>query len=102
MDRESQARNTFKSGVNCSKSVYGAFSDRVTGTPPAPRSIEGKCGAVLAAEMILDQLGGDKDSFDKTFLEDFGSLKCADIRGRKVPCVDLVGAAVRMVEELIK
>ena len=77
------------------------FSDLVTGTAPAPRSEGGKCGAVLAAEKVLSQLDKDTASFDKKFLNRFGSLKCAELRKGKYPCNDLVGVAAKMVEEAL-
>ena len=101
MDREQTARNYHNSGINCANSVYSAFSDKVTGTAPAPRSEGGKCGAVLAGEKILSQLELDTASFDDKFMEQFGSLKCAELRKAKHPCNDLVGAAAKLVEGMI-
>lgn len=80
MDREQTARNYHNSGINCANSVYSVFSDKVTGTVPVPRSEGGKCGAVLAGEKILAQLGLDTAYFDDKFVEKFGSLKCAELR----------------------
>ena len=101
MDREQTARNYHNSGINCANSVYSAFSDKVTGTGPAPRSIDGKCGAVLAGEKVLAQLGLDTASFDDKFVEQFGSLKCAELRKAKYPCNDLVGEATKLVEDMM-
>lgn len=101
MDREQTARNYHNSGINCANSVYSAFSDKVTGTAPAPRSIDGKCGAVLAGEKILSQMGLDTVSFDEKFMEQFGSLKCAELRKAKHPCNDLVGEAAKLVEDMM-
>ena len=101
MDREQTARNYHNSGINCANSVYSAFSDKVTGTAPAPRSEGGKCGAVLAGEKVLAQLGLDTASFDDKFVEQFGSLKCAELRKAKYPCNDLVGEATKLVEDMM-
>ena len=101
MDREQTARNYHNSGINCANSVYSAFSDKVTGTAPAPRSEGGKCGAVLAGEKVLAQLGLDTASFDDKFVEQFGSLKCAELRKAKHPCNDLVGEAAKLVEDMM-
>ena len=101
MDREQTARNYHNSGINCANSVYSAFSDKVTGIAPTPRSEGGKCGAVLAGEKILSQLGLDTGSFDEKYMEQFGSLKCAELRKAKHPCNDLVGAATKLVDEMV-
>ncbi len=101
MDREKTARNHHNSGINCANSVYSVFSDKVTGSAPAPRSEGGKCGAVLAGEKILSQLGLDTGSFDGKFMEQFGSLKCAELRKAKHPCNDLVGEAAKLVDEMV-
>ena len=66
-----------------------------------PRSEGGKCGAVLAAEKVLDQLGLDGTAFDAAFLEAYGSLKCGELRRTRVPCNDLVGAAARLAGDMI-
>ena len=99
MDREQTARNNHRSGYNCASSVYSVFSDKVSGTAPIPRSEGGKCGAVLAGEKVFRQLGMSIDSFDEKFVSLFGSLKCAELRGGKHPCNDLVGGAARLAEE---
>ena len=100
MTREEIARNKHKSGSNCSNAVYSCFSEMVSGTAPAPRSEGGKCGAVLAGEKVLNQLGKDSESFDDQFLELFCSLKCVELRKGKYPCNDLVGTAAKIVEEI--
>ena len=76
MNYEEKARGLFhKDGANCSQAVAGAFSDKIglsveeaMKVTPEPRSIEGKCGAVLASEMILEKLSIDKkDEFEERF-----------------------------------
>ena len=59
MEHESTARQIHQRGYNCSNSVYKAFQDvdHAGGTPPAPRSIAGKCGALLTAQRVLEDLG---------------------------------------------
>lgn len=56
-----------------SVSVYQAFRDVNTagdGQVPAPRSIDGKCGAVLAAEKLIREMNvGDEAEFDDKFSE---------------------------------
>ena len=76
-DREKKARGIHRRGTGCSHAVYSTFSDinkRGSGAPAA-RSEGGKCGAVLAAEKTLRELGINRiDEFEKQFLEEFGSL----------------------------
>ena len=60
IDYETIARNNHRSGMNCSAAVYDALglnNPNMT-EPPFPRSIEGKCGAVLAAEQTIREMGG--------------------------------------------
>lgn len=101
MSREQTARSAHRSGSNCSASVYNAFSDvnPNPGSIPAPRSEGGLCGAVLAARKLLREMGRDDAAFEQKSLEQFGSLKCGELRRGRVPCNDLVGAAARLVEE---
>ena len=69
---EETARSIHRSGNSCSASVYNAFKDVNTsgdGKVPAPRSEGGKCGAVLAAEKLINEmgLGDEKVSFEREF-----------------------------------
>ena len=101
MDREQAARSRHKSGSNCASAVYSSFSDKVTGTAPVPRSEGGKCGAVLAAEKVIREMGMDAAGFDQKFLDLFGSIKCAEHRRGKYPCNDLVGTAAKLADEIV-
>ena len=102
MSREETARSKHKNGNNCAVSVYSSFFDRISGVAPTPRSEGGKCGALLAGEKALSQMGLSTEAFDQEFLQLFGSLKCAELRKAKIPCNDLVGTAARLVEELME
>lgn len=103
--REEKARNMKSSGNNCSVSVYTVFMDELnlSGDIPEPKSIDGKCGALLAALQILDETGhGDKkEEFEKKFIELFGYDKCYDLMTHEARCNDYVGICVRMLEEII-
>ena len=63
--------------------------------------IDGKCGAVLAAEKLIREMNvGDEAEFDDKFSETYGSLKCGELvkaHGRR--CNELVGFAADYVEE---
>ena len=102
MTREDTARAAHRGGTNCAASVYGTYQDVNPGygRAPAPRSEGGKCGAVLAAEKTLREMGVESD-FDARFEAAFGSLKCGELRRKGVPCNDLVGAAARLIEEAL-
>ncbi len=98
------ARKLHANGNSCSAAVYQAFRDVNTsgdGNVPAPRSIDGKCGAVLAAEKLIREMElGDEADFDSKFSETYGSLKCAELlkeHGRR--CNEFVGFAADYVEE---
>ena len=114
MDYEKTARETFhRDGANCSQAIAGAFSDKIGLTPekameitPAPRSIEGKCGAILGAEMILDKLGIDKKAeLEEQFIKYNGTLECKKLLASKEKlsknCHDYVGDAARILNSLI-
>ena len=102
MNREQTARNNHRSGYNCASSVYASFSDVVSGSAPMPRSEGGKCGAVLAGEKVLEQIGMNTESFDEKFISIFGSLKCAELRRTDRSCNDFVGFAAQLTEEIIE
>ena len=102
MNSEELARNNHKDGKRCSDAVYLAFysdNDEI----PKPRSIDGKCGAVLAAEKVLLKKGyKDIDRFEELFIKELGSVKCMDLLSKKVGCNNCVGIAARLVDNIIK
>ena len=102
MDYETTARNSHRSGMNCAMSVYTALGGDKANAPK-PRAEGGKCGAVLAAEQVIREKGtGDPKKLDERFLELYGSLKCADLRGAATgQCNDFIGAAARMAGEML-
>ena len=102
MNKEQTARNNHRSGYNCASSVYSAFSDVVSGSAPMPRSEGGKCGAILAGEKVLGQIGMNTESFDEKFISIFGSLKCTELRCTDRSCNDFVGCAAQLTEEIIE
>ena len=108
MDFETIARNNHRNGMNCATAVYSALTEINTNktTPPMPRSEGGKCGTVLATEQILREMGKSQDTidaFDKQFTEQFGSLKCSELRGMlRNKCNDYVGTAASMVAAMIE
>ena len=70
-------------------------------TPPRPRAEDGKCGAVLAAEQTIREMGGtqeDIEEFERRFIEKYKHLKCSELRGfLSGKCNDYVGSAASIV-----
>lgn len=102
---EKKARELKKSGNNCSVSLYTAFQEKLKlrGDVPQPRSIDGKCGALLTAKKILEETGhSDKcDELEKEFIKKFGHSKCVDLMTHERRCNDYVGECAKMVEKIV-
>ena len=104
MNREKEARTFHRSGYNCSNSVHKAFADidHAGGNPPAPRSIAGKCGALLTAQKVLRDLGiGREEDIERAFQTEFGYVTCRELRQHRCNCNDCVGVASWLVDEFI-
>lgn len=104
MDHETIARRTHRRGIGCSQSVYSSFKDinKHSSGAPVPRSEGGKCGAVLAGEKVLREMGtGQIELFEKRFKEKFGTLKCFELLNSGYDCNDFVGEAAAIVDALI-
>lgn len=103
---EERARELKEQGNNCSTALYTAFAeDTKIGTNfPQPRSIDGKCGALLTALFILKELGhADKvEEFENEFVRRFGYSKCADLMRHERRCIDYVGEAARMIDGILE
>ncbi len=114
MSYAEKARGMFhRDGANCSQAVAAAFSDKIglseeeamNDTPP-PRSIEGKCGAVLASEMILEKLSIDKkEEFEERFKKMNKYIECKPLVANKKEngktCHDIVADAAGILEEML-
>lgn len=103
---EEIARELKSKGNNCAVSVYTTFSKDInlSGEYPEPRSIEGKCGALLAVLRILDETGHSdkKEEFEKAFIKRFGYSKCIELMKYDRRCSDYVGESAKMLDEIIK
>ena len=103
IDYETIARSNHRSGMNCAMSVYDALgmNNPNKTTPPRPRENGGMCGAVLAAEQTIREMGGsDEDiaEFERRFIEKHKYLKCGELRGfLSGKCNDYVGTAAFIV-----
>ena len=104
-DYEKIARESHRNGTNCARSVYDAFSEvNINKTAaPMPRSDGGKCGAVLSAMQVIKEMdAGDPQVIEDTFLKEYGSVKCAELRGfLSGKCNDYVGLAAKTVGEMV-
>lgn len=94
-DKVEKAINNHKSFYPCSAAVMCAFCDDAgiseqearTAAMPFAGGKMGKCGAVLAAEYIIDRKFGDKApekkaEFEENFRRMNQSLMCAELKGR--------------------
>ena len=102
---EERARELKSMGNNCSVSLHQAFSEdmELNSNYPQPRSIDGKCGALLTTEYILKNIGREDliDEYDELFLKKFGSLKCVDLMRKDRRCNDYVGESAKYISEII-
>ena len=102
---EEISRRLHKEGHNCSYSIYYAFKgDYNLGDEyPAPRSIDGKCGALLTCTSILHELNKDDliPVFEQKFLDQFKYLKCGELIRNGRICNDNVGISARILSELL-
>ena len=104
-NHENEARELKSSGNNCSNSLYTAFSKdtKLSGKYPEPRTIDGKCGALLTALRILEETGHSdkKEEFEKEFVRRFKYSKCVDLMKYERRCNDYVGEAARLLDEML-
>ena len=102
---EEKARNLKMNGNNCSYSVHNAFIEELELNEdyPGPRSIEGKCGALLTALKILDETGNsnEKENLEKEFIKEFSYSKCVELMTHERRCSDYVGWSANKVSEII-
>ena len=110
--RADQAVNNHKSFYTCSASVLAAFADKIDVSEAEAKKIAapfaggrmGKCGAVMSAEYVLEQLYGEEaaakiQEYEEAFkAEHKGSVMCADLRGNCRACVT---DAASILEEMV-
>ena len=105
MNHEEKARLNKSMGNNCSVSLYKAFSEdlELSQDFPQPRSIEGKCGALLVSLKILKELNYEdkQEEFEKEFINKFGYTKCMELITHGRRCNDYVGECAKMLDEII-
>ena len=102
---ELKARMLHIQGNNCSQSLHTAFSNDINLSKnfPAPRSIDGKCGALLTAKKILEELGykNKVEDFENEFIKQFGYSKCIDLVTHGCKCKDYIGKTANMLDNII-
>ena len=105
-NHEIEAREFKSQGNNCSESLHMAFSKdtNISNDFPSPRSIEGKCGALLTSLKILDETGHSdkKEEFEKEFKKKFGYSKCLELMTHERRCSDYVGESAKMIDEILR
>lgn len=104
-NHEKRAREYRSLGNNCSTSVHSAFSEDINLSMdfPAPRSIDGKCGALLTSLKILEETGHEdrKESFENEFITKFGYSKCRDLMKHERRCSDYIGESAKMLDNIL-
>ena len=104
-NHEKRSRELHRQGNNCSISLHNAFSEdtKLSNNFPMPRSIDGKCGALLTAIKILREKGyEDKiEEFEEEFIDKFGYSKCIDLIKHERRCNDYVGESAKMLDEIL-
>ena len=105
-NHETDAKELKNNGKNCSDSLYSAFSKdtKLSENYPAPRSIDGKCGALLTALYILEETGNSnkKEEFEEEFVRRFKYSKCIDLMKYEGRCTDYVGESAKLLDEMIE
>lgn len=99
--RTEAAVNNHKNWYSCSGAVLCAFADEAGLTEREAQKLAapmgsgrmGKCGAVLAAERVLEEEYGREAAkpccaeLEKAFIEKHGSVRCRDLMGSCRRCV---------------
>lgn len=117
--RVENAINNHKNFLSCSASVLSAFADaagiteqeaKKTAAPFAGGKM-GKCGAVLAAEYVIDKTCGDradavKAEFERRFTEMNRTLMCKELKGALTgkpirSCRGCVTDAAELLDEIL-
>ena len=102
---EEKAREIHKQGNTCSKAMHTAFSEdyNLSEDYPLPRSVDGKCGALLTALKILKEKGlEDKvEEFENEFIKRFKYTKCLDLLKHDRRCNDYVGESAKLLDEIL-
>ena len=114
--RAEQAVNNHRSWISCSGSVLCAFADEAGLTQDEAKRMAapfaggrmGKCGAVMAAERVLEEkFGGEQaqemiQRLEAAFIAKNRSVDCRALRGLGLrPCRGCVKDAAEILEEML-
>ena len=123
-ERMVQALNWKRIGCNCAQAVLCAYEDRLdlstdtlkalgAGFGGGMGTMEGTCGALCAAEMVLGltrftgkPLGASARALHQDFAARCGATLCRELKGRDTgvvlcPCPDCIQNAVACLEDLL-
>ena len=105
LNHEEKARKLHKQGNSCSRALHLAFIEdtKLTEEYPMPRSIDGKCGALLTSLKILRETNNIEKvtEFEMEFVKKFGYATCKDLMTHEKRCNDYVGECAKMLDEII-
>ena len=115
MDKVSQAVEFMKGAYSCSQSVLCAFCDDAGLTHAEAKEIAApysggkkiKCGAVCAAEIVLEKNFGNNAAdkiaeFEQQFQAKVGALNCKDIRRNNLrPCIGCVEDSATILSKML-
>ena len=116
MDKVSQAVELMKGAYSCSQSVLCAFcedaglsfedAEKIAAPYSGGRKI--KCGALCAAEIVLEKKFGDSaadkiSEFEQQFQAKVGALNCRDIRRNNLrPCIGCVEDSAFFLSKILE
>jgi len=119
------AAEKFSRGLNCAQAVLCAYSDKLKLPEEELKLISKsfgggkvvKCGAVYAAEIVLSNKDGLKNTdtlfddsietkekiseFEKKFIEMNEVLDCIELKKCKKPCINCIKDSVKILEEML-
>ena len=127
MNVQEEALRLRSCGFNCSQSVLAALGPYTGLDEKTALAISGGfgggvrcreiCGAVCGAAMALGMAFPYTDGSDaqqkaiisrltvnltSTFSDQFGCIRCADLKQKAVPCPELIAYAARLAEQIIQ
>ncbi len=120
-DKVEKAALEFKNGKNCAQAILSAFSqeaaisdkDIILIGEPFGGGKKIKCGALLAAEIVLCNLGGIKNKdnffsnnekiaeFENKFKNKNSSVNCRELKAGLRSCMGCVKDSAAILEEMI-
>lgn len=120
-----KAMQVFGNGCNCSQAVLYAFKDEMKISEDEVKAMgkpygggaKIKCGAILAAEIVLANSRGIKDKeslfgstkedeeklseFEKRFMQINKAVNCRELKKGLRPCADCVKDSVAILEDML-